>query len=175
MSNLCIVKVDHFNVSFCSLFDHLVKQTRWALSCLWASRCNARSVYCESWSLQRELSFAVWLHNHLIMWSCCLWASQCNAWSVYVSVTCAYRAVTALLMRLFSSSDKHSLQKIRSQHFVQVNLVVNWVEREECEETKKNESTIARVWAKMLVYANYQCDWLTKRYKAATLIRLHVT
>jgi len=28
-------------------------------------------------------------------------------------------------MRLFSSSDKHSLQKIRSQNFIQINLVVN--------------------------------------------------
>ncbi len=26
-------------------------------------------------------------------------------------------------MRLFSSSDKHSLQKVRSQHLVEVNLV----------------------------------------------------
>ena len=49
------------------------------------------------------------------------------------------------------------------------------VECEECKETKKNESMIARVWARALVYANYQCDWLTRRYKAATLIRLHVT
>ncbi len=46
---------------------------------------------------------------------------------------------------------------------------------EECEETKKNESTNARVWARALVCANYQCDWSTRRYKAATLIRLHVT
>ncbi len=61
----------------------------------------------------------------LITWSCCLWASQCDAQSVYVSITCAYRAVTALLMRLFSSSDKHSLQKICSQHFIQINLVVD--------------------------------------------------
>ncbi len=30
-----------------------------------------------------------------------------------------------MLMRLFSSSDKHSLQKIRSQHLIQVNLVVD--------------------------------------------------
>jgi len=44
---------------------------------------------------------------------------------VYVSVTCAYRAVTALSMRLFSSSDKHSLQKVYSQHLVQVNLVAD--------------------------------------------------
>ena len=128
MSNQCIVKVDHFDVSFRSLFDHLVEQTKWALSCLWASQCNAWSVYCESWSLWRELLFAVWLHDHLIMWSCCLWALQCDAWSVYVSITCAYRAVTALSMRLFSSSDKHSLQKIRSQHLIQINLVadLNW-------------------------------------------------
>ena len=131
MSNWCIVKVDHFNVSFRSLFDHLVKHTKWALSCLWASWCNAQSVYCESWSLQRELSFTVWSHDHLITWFCCLWASQCNAQSVYVSITCAYHAVTALLMRLYSFFDKHSLQKIHSQHFVQINLVVdqtNWVE-----------------------------------------------
>jgi hypothetical protein len=38
-----------------------------------------------------------------------------------------YRAVTALSMRLFSSSDKHSLQKIHSQHLVQINLVVDSV------------------------------------------------
>ncbi len=44
---------------------------------------------------------------------------------MYVSVTCAYHAVTALSMRLFSSSDKHNLQKIRSQHLVQINLVVD--------------------------------------------------
>ncbi len=49
------------------------------------------------------------------------------------------------------------------------------VEREECEETKKNESTIARVWARALVCANYQYDWSIKRYKVATLIRLYVT
>ncbi len=49
------------------------------------------------------------------------------------------------------------------------------VECEECEEMKKNESTIARVEARVLVCINYQCDWLTRRYKAATLIRLHVT
>ncbi len=48
------------------------------------------------------------------------------------------------------------------------------VEREKCEETKKNESMIVRVWARALIYANYQCDWSTRRYKAATLIRLHV-
>ncbi len=82
-------------------------------------------MYCESWSLRRELSFVVWSHDHLITWSCCLWASQCNAQSVYVSITYAYRAVTALLMRLFSSSDKHSLQKIRSQHLIQINFVVD--------------------------------------------------
>ncbi len=49
------------------------------------------------------------------------------------------------------------------------------VECEECKETKKNESTIAKVWARALVCANYRCDWSTRRYKAATLIRLHVT
>jgi len=32
-----------------------------------------------------------------------------------------------MLMRLFSSSDKHSLQKICSQHLVQINLVVNLI------------------------------------------------
>ncbi len=32
------------------------------------------------------------------------------------------------------------------------------VEREECKETKKNESMIARVWARALVCTNYQCD-----------------
>jgi len=142
------VKVDPFNVNFRSLFDHLVKQTRWALSYLWASRCDARSVYCESWSLRHELLNLLFDHlaerarraidvlwklitltwafvRCLITWSCCLWASQCDAWSVYVSVTCAYRAVTALSMRLFSFSDKHSLQKIRSQHLIQINLIVN--------------------------------------------------
>jgi len=30
-----------------------------------------------------------------------------------------------MLMRLFSFFDKHSLQKIRSQHFIQINLVVD--------------------------------------------------
>jgi len=30
-----------------------------------------------------------------------------------------------MLMRLFSFFDKHSLQKIRSQHLVQINLVVD--------------------------------------------------
>ncbi len=49
------------------------------------------------------------------------------------------------------------------------------VEREECEEMKKNESMIVRVWAKALVCANYRCDWSMKRYKAVTLTRLHVT
>ncbi len=49
------------------------------------------------------------------------------------------------------------------------------VEREECKEMKKNESMIMRVWARALVCANYQCDWSIKRYKAATLIKLHVT
>jgi len=49
---------------------------------------------------------------------------------VYVSITCTHRAVTALLMRLFSSSDKHSLQKIRSQHLVQINLVVDQAKAE---------------------------------------------
>ncbi len=69
----------------------------------------------------------------LITWSCCLWASQCNAHSVYVSVTCTYRAITALSMRLFSSSDKHSLQKIRSQHLVQINLVIDCIFCKICE------------------------------------------
>ena len=50
-------------------------------------------------------------------------------------------------MRLFSSSDKHSLQKICSQHFVQVNLIVDQsllvmqhhlaVEHIECQKVKK--------------------------------------
>ncbi len=30
------------------------------------------------------------------------------------------------------------------------------------------------VWLKALVYANYWCDWSMKRYKAATLIKIHV-
>jgi len=30
-----------------------------------------------------------------------------------------------MLIRLFSSSDKHSLQKIHNQHFIQINLVVD--------------------------------------------------
>ncbi len=49
------------------------------------------------------------------------------------------------------------------------------VECKESERMKKNESMIARVWAKALVCTNYQCDWLMRKYKAATLIRLHVT
>jgi len=49
------------------------------------------------------------------------------------------------------------------------------VERKECKEMKKNESTIAKIEARVLIYANYQCDWSMKRYKAAILIRLHVT
>ena len=32
------------------------------------------------------------------------------------------------------------------------------VEREECEETKKNESMITRIEARALVYVNYRCD-----------------
>ncbi len=32
------------------------------------------------------------------------------------------------------------------------------VERKECKEMKKNESMIARVELKALVYANYRCD-----------------
>ncbi len=32
MNNWCIVKVDHFDVSFHSLFNHLVEQIKWALS-----------------------------------------------------------------------------------------------------------------------------------------------
>ncbi len=49
------------------------------------------------------------------------------------------------------------------------------VECKECKETKKNESMIAKVWAKVLICVNYWYDWSMKRYKAATLIRLHVT
>ncbi len=30
------------------------------------------------------------------------------------------------------------------------------------------------VWLKVLVCANYQCDWSMKRYKATTLIKIHV-
>jgi len=56
-----------------------------------------------------------------------------------------------MLMRLFSSSDKHSLQKICSQHLIQVNLVVDqelsvidnmkaiiisFVKKQICKETK---------------------------------------
>ncbi len=49
------------------------------------------------------------------------------------------------------------------------------VECKECKKMKKNESMIVRVWARAFICANYQYDWLMRRYKAATLIRLHVT
>ncbi len=48
------------------------------------------------------------------------------------------------------------------------------VEHEKSEEMKKNKNMIARVWAKVLVYANYRCDWSMRRYKATTLTKLHV-
>ncbi len=52
MSNQCIVKVDYFDVSFRSLFDHLVEQTKWAL------------IYVnESWSLQRKLLSSLYDHS----------------------------------------------------------------------------------------------------------------
>jgi len=56
---------------------------------------------------------------------------------VYVSITCTHYAITALLMRLFSSSNKHSLQKIRSQHLIQINLVIDLIELDEFIEFKK--------------------------------------
>jgi len=32
------------------------------------------------------------------------------------------------------------------------------VERKKCKEMKKNESTIAKIEARVLIYTNYQCD-----------------
>jgi len=40
-------------------------------------------------------------------------------------------------MRLFSSSDKHSLQKICSQHLVQINLIVD----QQCFEISRSKQT----------------------------------
>ncbi len=72
MSNQCIVKVDHFDVSFRSLFDHLIKQTKWVLSCLWALRCNAQSVYVKADYF--DVNFHL-LFDHLV--------SQ-TKWAIYV-------------------------------------------------------------------------------------------
>jgi len=68
---------------------------------------------------------------------------------VYVSITCTHRAVTALLMRLFSSSDKHSLQKIRSQHLVQINLVVDQAKAEAKAKAKAKAKVKEKVKAKV--------------------------
>ncbi len=81
---------------------------------------------CRIWvaaCMQRRCCSSVYVRASTCQWLHC----YCLAFWLCVSSTHEYSAVTALLMlmRLFSSSDKHSLQKIRSQHLVQINLVVN--------------------------------------------------
>jgi len=83
------------------------------ICCIWVAACMQR---CCCSSVYMQASTRWWLHCYCLTFQLC------------VSLTCKYSAVTALLMlmRLFSSSDKHSLQKIRSQHLVQINLVVDF-------------------------------------------------
>ncbi len=52
-------------------------------------------------------------------------------------------------MRLFSSSDKHSLQKIRSQHLVQINLVVDQAKAEAKAKAKAKVKVKEKVKAKV--------------------------
>ncbi len=81
---------------------------------------------CRIWVaayMQRRCCSSVYVQASTRQWSHCYYlAFQLCANSMH-----EYSAVTALsmLMRLFSSSDKHSLQKVCSQHLVQINLVVD--------------------------------------------------
>jgi len=61
-----------------------------------------------------------------------------------------------MLMRLFSSSDKHSLQKIRSQHFVQINLVIDLFRHEsvKCSKATNVSDKIIIMKAKLQVISD---------------------
>ncbi len=83
------------------------------ICCIWVAAC-----------MQRRCCSSVYMQASMCQWLRC----YCFAFQLYVNSMHEYNAVTALsmLMRLFSSSDKHSLQKICSQHLVQINLVVDY-------------------------------------------------
>jgi len=53
-----------------------------------------------------------------------------------------------------------------------------WERKNKVKRTRRDEKTRARksevVWLKALVCTNYRCDWSIKRYKAVTLIKIHV-
>ncbi len=53
-----------------------------------------------------------------------------------------------------------------------------WKRKSKVRRTWRNEKMRTRkkevVWLKVLICTNYQCDWSMRRYKAATLIKIHV-
>jgi hypothetical protein len=70
MSDQCVVKVDHFNMNFRSLFDHLVEQTKWALNCLWVN-WSLNQVFIPTFWLVQVLNINVvtWLEYSIsILW-----------------------------------------------------------------------------------------------------------
>ncbi len=70
MSDQCVVKVDHFNMNFRSLFDHLVEQTKWALNCLWVNWSLNRVFIPTFWLVQvLNINVVTWLeYSILILW-----------------------------------------------------------------------------------------------------------
>ncbi len=70
MSDQYVVKVDHFNMNFRSLFDHLVEQTKWALNCLWVN-WSLNWVFIPTFWLVQVLNINVvtWLEYSIsILW-----------------------------------------------------------------------------------------------------------
>ena len=68
-----------------------------------------------------------------------------------------------MLMRLFSSSDKHSLQKICSQHLIQINLVVNHVKT-----SKHLQFMLIVYYIHREIFNHFSFEWTTQEWLQTT-------
>ena len=86
------------------------------ICCIWVAAC-----------MQRRCCSSVYMQASTCRWLRC----YCLTFRLCVSSMHEYSAVTVLsmLMRLFSSFNKHSLQKICSQHLIQINLIVDLINK----------------------------------------------
>ena len=116
--DLCI-KADYFNMSFHSLFNHLVEQARWALICVWKLITSTWAfIHCLiTWSsshvillfvsIAMQCSICVCEHNALLLLSLrSIWLSHLRA---DCFIACALRLLKSARSRKLCMRSMHSV------------------------------------------------------------------
>jgi len=143
LRSICIYVIYEFNMwikrCYCFVCDCAACKSTWKCEKSINLLHHICSYVCKSWVVPSQYICicCIWVTacmqkrccSSVYMWVSTCWWSRCYylTFQLCMNSTCEYSVVTALLMlmRLFSSSDKHNLLKICSQHLVQINLVVN--------------------------------------------------